>query len=158
MARRGDDVLWRPGVKRLSANPAAIPPLLTASGMILNSRSTNVATTSIERKTHTDSNVGNGTSKAAVANNIAVTVSTITYLGLIRSWQCVQRRPRRNQLRIGIFSFHGMECLQNGQKDRAGFASDMPRGMRWMQTFRKDPMIAPKKKPVAMRMCSTVIV
>lgn len=77
-AKRGDDVLCRPGVKRLSTNPAAIPLLLTESGMIMNSRSTNVATISIESMTQTDNRVGSGTRKAAVANSIAVSVSTTT--------------------------------------------------------------------------------
>jgi hypothetical protein len=70
-------VLCSPGVRKLKSRPATIPPLLIRSGIMKNSRSTNVVTMRMERITQTEKRVGIGTRDAAIANRVAVSVSTI---------------------------------------------------------------------------------
>ena len=59
--------------------------------------------------------------------------------------QFAQRPRNHSQVMSGRFKNHGMEYRQCGQCD-GGETTLNSSGMRWMQTFRKLPTIAPKMK------------
>lgn len=48
-----------------------------------------------------------------------------------------------NQLSRGKFKYHGISLLQVGQNERRGSLTLSPRGIRYMTTFKKEPMHAP---------------
>jgi hypothetical protein len=55
--------------------------------------------------------------------------------------------PRKaSQLTNGKFSCQGIPRSHPGQNERRGLFKLSPRGMRWMQAFKKDPTIAPSTK------------
>jgi len=48
-----------------------------------------------------------------------------------------------NQLSTGKFRYHGISLRHFGQKERLGSLTLIPRGMRYITTFRNDPMQMP---------------
>ncbi len=49
---------------------------------------------------------------------------------------------------MGIFSYHAICALQCGQNDRVGSLTDNPSGIRYTQTFKNDPTMAPTTNAV----------
>ena len=55
---------------------------------------------------------------------------------------------------MGKLSHQGMRAPQDGQKDRGGFCTLMPRGKRYTTTFKNDPTQAPSSVSVISRIIS----
>ncbi len=55
--------------------------------------------------------------------------------------------PRSSsQLTMGRFSYQGIMRLHEGRRNAWDFPAGCPRGMRWMQALRKEPMMAPQHR------------
>src|SRR5674476_277359 len=59
----------------------------------------------------------------------------------------LHRARSATQLTSGMFSYQGISWPHFGQRER-GFTTDCPAGHRLTQTFRKEPMQAPKRKAI----------
>ena len=71
--------------------------------------------------------------------------STIGYRTEIAEPHPEQRPRRKIHARTGTFSHGRTRCPQDGHED-GGLTTDMPRGRRWITTFRKLPTQLPKTR------------
>src|SRR5690554_1567583 len=81
-------------------------------------------------------------------NATAVPNSTNGYLGEMRSEQLRHRPMRTSHETIGMLSYDLIGVAQDGHA-LAGVTTDMPSGIRWITTFRKEPMVAPRTPTAA---------